>query len=98
MAWVYDDRQMRLFLQHGNRGNIQGIPHGSLECADTSLTENHILIASCHNIFCAHEQFIQGIRHAAFEENGLFQLSELFQKLKVLHISGADLDHIHILK
>ena len=41
---------------------------------------------------------LQCVGKAALQQNGRFQLSQLLQKLKVLHVARAHLDHVHVFK
>ena len=48
--------------------------------------------------FGAHEQFLEGIGQAPLQEDGLVHLAQLSQQVEVLHVPGAHLEHVHILK
>ena len=55
------------------------------------------MISFGHNVFRAHEPFLNGGGHAPFQKHRHIQTAHRLQKVKILHISGADLDDIHAL-
>ena len=83
-------------MQYGYGGQIQGIAGGSLKGTDAPLAENDVFIALAHDVLRAHEQLLNGIGQAALQQNGLSGLAKFLQKIKILHIPGAHLNHIHI--
>ena len=98
MAGVNHNRQMAQLVQGADGGDIQRIAGVGFKGADTPLAENDLLVAFAHDILGAHEQFLQGVGKTTLEKNGLLDLAQLLQKVKILHISGTHLNDIHILK
>ena len=83
-------------VQHRHGGQIQGIAGGGLKSADAPLTQDDLLVALAHNVFCAHQQFLQSVGQSTLEEDGLFGFAQFLQQVKVLHIPGAYLNDVHI--
>ena len=96
VAGVNDDRQVGQIVKHCHGGQIQGIPGGGFEGADAPLAEDDLLIALTHDVFRAHEKLLDGVGQTPLEKNGLFRLAQLLQKVKILHIPGTYLNHVHI--
>ena len=85
-------------MQHHHAGQVQGVAHTRLKSADAPLAEDDVLVALGHDVLGAHDQFFQGVGQAALEQHRLFLAADGFQKLKVLHIAGPDLDEVHVLE
>ena len=85
-------------MQNGHHRQIKRVAGAVVKGADAALTENDLLVAAGHDVFGAHEQLFGGAGHTALQKDGLAQLPHLAQEVKILHISGADLNDIHILK
>ena len=98
MAGVHHYGQVGELVEDGHGGQVQGVAGGRLEGADAPLTEDDVLVASGHNVLRAHQQLLDGVGQAALQEDGLFGLAQLLQKLKVLHVPGTHLDDVHILE
>ena len=98
VAGVHDDGQVGQLVEHGHGGDVQGVAGVVAEGADAPLTEDHPLVAAGHDVFGAHQQLLQGVGQAALEQDGLVHLAQLPKQVKVLHIPGTHLQHIHILK
>lgn len=98
MARVDDDRQVRQFLEHGHRREVERIARVVVKRADAALAEDDLLVAAGHDVLGAHEQLLERAGQAALEQDGLAQLAKLTQEVEVLHIARADLNDVHILK
>ena len=85
-------------MEHGDGGKIQRVAGVVAIGADAPFTEDHLLIAVGHDIFCAHEQLLQRVGQTALQQDGLAELAQLPQQVEVLHIAGAHLQHIYILE
>ena len=70
MAGIDDDGQVGQLPQHGDAGQIQGVAGVALKGADTSLAEDHILIAAGHDVLGAHQPLLVGGGHAPFDHDG----------------------------
>ena len=55
-------------------------------------------LAVRHDVLGAHQQLLNCVRKAAFDEYWLARLAELLQQLEVLHIARAYLNHVDFLK
>ncbi len=98
VAGVYDDGKMGQALEKRNRRKVQGISRCRFKCSDSSLAEDDVAVAPCHDVFCTHEEFLKGAGKASLEKNGLFQGSQFFQKFEVLHVSSTNLNDIHVVE
>ena len=94
MRGVHDHGQMAHLLDGRDGGDIQGVAGEGLKGADAPLAENDVFVACGHDIFGGHDPLLIGVGEAALEEDGLGHLAHLFQKLKILHVPGAYLDHV----
>ena len=65
MAWINDYRQVGKPFEHRHGGNIQRVARIVFKGADTALAEDHVFIPACHNIFRAHERFLNRIGEAS---------------------------------
>ena len=69
-----------------------------LKGADAPLAENDVFIAAGHDVLGAHEPLLIGGGHSPFDHHGPVLVADGLQEVKVLHVSGADLDDVHILE
>gem|GEM_PF-5624679 len=96
MAGIDDNRQMAFIANIRNCRYIQGIAAVVDKGAYTPLTQNHILVATLHDVLRGHKPFVDGSRHASFQKNRPFRFTGTLQQAVVLHIASADLDDIRI--
>ena len=94
MARVYDDRKMCQTVQDRYALEIQGVSGVLLESTDTAFAKDYIFISVCHDVFGSHDPLFVGGIQTAFQKDRAVYLSQMFQKIEVLHISGTDLDQI----
>ena len=98
MAGVDDDGQVGQPAQHGDAGQVQGVAGVALEGADAPLAEDHVLVAAGHDVLGAHQPLLIGGGHAPLDHDGLVLMAHGLEQVEVLHVPGADLDHVHVLE
>ena len=96
MARVNNDGQVRQLLEHGHGREVERVAGVIVERADAALAEDDLLIAAGHDVLGAHEQLLERAGEAALEQDGLAELAELAQEVKVLHVARADLNDVHV--
>ena len=94
VARVDDDRQVGELAQRRDRQQVEGEPVGGLERADPALAEDHVRVALLEHVLRRHQQVVEGRRQPALEQHRLAAAPDLGQQLVVLHVAGADLDHV----
>src|SRR2546430_193512 len=70
MAGIDYDRQVSQFVQQWHTGEIEQIARLRIEAAYATLTEHHIWIARCNNVFCRQQPFFKSSSQAALEHDG----------------------------
>ena len=95
---VYHDGKMRQLMQRRYGGNIQGVSGVGFKGPDAPFAEDDIFVAFAHDVFCAHQQLLQRVCQTALEEDRFLGFANFFQQIEVLHISGADLNDINLIK
>ena len=91
-------RSQRIMFSLPFRAEVERVARRGLEGAYAALAEDYVLVAVRHDVLGAHQQLLDCVRKAAFDEYGLARLAELFQQLEVLHIARADLNHVDFLE
>src|ERR1017187_5975540 len=94
VRWVGDDGQVGEFLDDRDGGEIEGVARLGLEGADAALAEDDVVIAAGQDVLGGEQES----RDAAVEQHGFGLLAEVAQQIEVLHIAGADLQDVHILR
>ena len=90
-------REMTFLLQERYRRDIQGIPGPFLVSANPPFTEDDLSISAGDDVFRRKQQLLHRRRHTPLQKDRRTHRTRRLQQLKVLHIAGPDLDHIHIL-
>src|ERR1700682_5219736 len=67
------------------------------ESAHAALAEHYVVIAFAQDIFGGHQEFVERGGHAALQENGFFGAASALEQREILHVAGADLDHVGVL-
>ena len=93
---VHHDGQVAHAADGGNGGQVQGVAGEGLEGTHPSLAQNHVFIASGHDVLRRHNPLLVGVGQAPLEQNGLGHLAHLFEQVEVLHVPGANLHHVHL--
>ena len=69
-----------------------------LERADAALAEHHLCVARFQNVFGGEQELIHRRRWAALEQDRQIRFADRFEQWVVLHVAGADLQHVGILR
>src|SRR5450759_3218363 len=77
---------------------VQRVAREVGESADAAFAENHAGVSFCEDVLGREQELLQRGRHAALQENGLPRLSGLLQELEVLHVAGADLEAVRVMR
>ncbi len=89
---------MRQLIQHRDRRDIARIARGRFERANAPLAQNHIRIAMRDDVFRRHQQLFDGRTHPPLQEHRPPATAQRFQQREVLHVAGAHLHTIGILR
>ena len=98
VAGIHDHGQVGQLMEKGHGGEIQGAAHAAGKGADAPLAEDDVFIAAGEDVFGAEEQLLHRGGRASFQKNGLMAAPQGAQKVVVLHIAGAHLQNIDVLK
>ena len=66
------------------------------EGADAAFAERDVVVAFTQDVFGGHQKFFERGRHAALQQDGLAGASGALEQRKILHVAGADLDHVGV--
>ena len=94
VARVHDHGQVGELLEHRYRGDVQREAVGRLEGADPALAQDHVRVALLEDVLRRHQQLLERRGQAALDQRGLAGAADLAQQRVVLHVAGADLDHV----
>jgi len=94
---IDDDREMGKLLEDRHGADVQGVAGGRLEGADPPFAEDDVVVARGKDVFCRHEEFLDGAHHSPLQEDGFSRLSHLLQEGEVLDVSRPDLEDVGIL-
>ena len=98
MAGIDDDGQVGQLLYHGNDADIEGVAGVVGKGADAALAEHHVIIALAHDVLGGHQQFIESGGNAALEQHRFIGSAGKLEQSEVLHVAGADLNHVGVLR
>jgi len=98
VARVADHRQMGEALDQRNRRDVHRVARGGLEGADAALAEHHARVALREDVFGRQQQLLDRRRHPALEQPRLRLLATGVEQREVLHVAGADLEDICVLR
>lgn len=84
-------------LTAGDGGKVKRISCRLFEGADASFAEDDIVVALAHDVFGAHQPFLNRGGHASLQEDRHIQTADGFQKVEVLHVSRTNLDEVDLL-
>ncbi len=93
---VHDDRQVRQPLGHRDGTDVEGVAGGGLEGADAALAEHDVEVAALGDVLGGHQPFLDGGAHAPLEQHRLGRGAHRLQQREVLHVPGADLQHVGV--
>ena len=98
VAWVNDDGKVCESLEHWNGRKVEHVTGVAVITADTTLTEDYLLVTLGHDILGTHKKLLKGRRHTALEQDGLVATAKLLEEFEVLHVTRTYLDDVHISK
>ena len=84
----------RELLQHRHRHQVEREPVGGLERADPALAQHHRVVALLEDVLGGHQQLVERRGQAALEQRRAAAAPDLGEQRVVLHVAGADLDHV----
>ncbi len=96
MRRVHDHGQVRQPLDDRDRADVQGVPGGLLEGPDAALAEHDVEVAALGDVLRGHQPLLDGGVHAALEHDRLAHAADRLQQREVLHVAGADLQHVGV--
>jgi len=91
---IDDDRQMAQLFDQRDCGQRKCVAGFLFEGANAAFTENHIWVAVGKNVFGGEQELFNGGTKSALEQDRFLACSDFFQKFEVLHVAGADLEHV----
>ena len=94
VARVDDHREVRELLEHRHGGEVEREAVGRLERADAALAEQHVRVALLEDVLRRHQQLLERGAEAALEQHRQARAADLAQQRVVLHVAGAELDHV----
>ena len=96
MARVDQDWQVTTFFYRRHNCKIESVARKIRKGANAAFAEHHVVIAFGQNVFGGHQEFVEGGGHAALQQNGLFRTARPLEEREILHIAGANLDHVGV--
>ncbi len=93
---IDEDGEVAAFFYRGDYRQIQSVAGKVGESADAAFAEHDVVVTFGKDVFGGHEEFIESGGHAALQEDGEFRAARAFEEGKVLHVAGADLDHVGV--
>ncbi len=96
MAGVDDDRQMALALHVRHRTHVEHVARRILEGTHAALAQHHVGIAFRQDVLRRHQHVLDRGAHAALQQHRLMGLADLLEQVEVLHVAGADLEHVAV--
>ena len=96
VARIDHDGQMRVFVQIRHRCQRQREARVILEGADAALAEHHFRVAGLEDVLRGQQEFVHRRRRAALQQHRQARFADRFQQRIVLHVAGADLQHVGV--
>ena len=84
-------------LHGGNDAEVERVAGVVGEGAHAAFAEDDLVVALAHDVFGGHQEFFERGGHAALQQHGLAQAAGALEQREVLHVAGADLDHVGLL-
>ena len=81
-------------LEHRDGHQVKREAVGGLERADPALAQDDRLVALLEDVLGGHQQLVQRAGQAALDQDRAARAADLGQQRVVLHVAGADLDHV----
>ncbi len=96
VAGIDENGEVAALLDGGNDREVEGVAGKIGEGANAAFAEHDVVIALGKNVFGGHKELVEGGRHAAFEQDGLFGAAGALEERKILHVARADLDDVGV--
>ena len=94
VARVDDHRQLGALLEHRHGDQVEGEAVGGLERPDPALAQDDRVVALLEDVLGRHQQLVDGAGEPALDAAPAARAPDLGQQRVVLHVAGADLDHV----
>jgi hypothetical protein len=95
---VDDDRQVRQRVHHRHGADVQGVAGGGLEGPDAALAQHDVEVAALGDVLGGHQPLLVRRGQPALEHHRLAHPADRLQQREVLHVAGADLQHVGVLR
>ena len=97
VAGIHQDRQMALPLHRRHNAQVESIARVIRERPHSALAQDHLVVPLAHDVFGRHQKFFQRRRQPALQQHRLPLASRFLQQGKILHVPGANLNHVRVL-
>jgi hypothetical protein len=93
---VHDHRQVRQPLRDRHRADVERVARRLLERPDAAFAEHDVEVAALGDVLGGHQPLLDGGAHPALEHHRLAGAADRLQEREVLHVTGADLQHVGV--
>ena len=83
-------------LTFGTAAHVEHVPRRILEGPHAALAQHHVRIALRQDVLRRHQQVLDRRAHAALQQHRLLGLADFLEQIEVLHVAGADLEHVGV--
>jgi hypothetical protein len=80
----------------GHRVQVEGVPGSPLEGSDSAFAEHHLVVAVGQHVLGRVEPLLDRGTTVPFEQNRPAAPARRSQQREVLHVPGADLQHVRV--
>src|SRR5208337_2041223 len=94
---IGDHGQVREIAGESYGRQVDGVAHLGFESLNAALAENDLLVASRQQILGGEQPLFHRRGGASLQQDGLVDGGETAQQGEVLHVAGADLQHVDVL-
>src|SRR6266446_1874500 len=84
-------------LDGGHDAEIERVASVVGKSADTALAKHYVVIAFAHDVFGGHQELFERGGNPSLQQNRFARASGTLQQREVLHVAGADLNHVGVL-
>ena len=97
VARVDHDRQVGQLAEERDRGQVERVAGVRLEGPDAALAQDHVRVARAEDVLGGHQPLLDRRAKAALEQDRPGDPPDVAQERVVLHVAGADLEHVDVL-
>ncbi len=97
VARIHDHRQVRRALEHRNGSHVERVARRRLERADAPLAQDDLVVPTRQDVFGGQQQFLDRGGHSTLQQDRPADFTHGRQQREVLHVAGADLEHVRVL-